>query len=203
MNSTVPSTSAFTSGRPPRSLTLRASCWVVALTLGAVQSWTSRFTMNPDGISYLDIGDAYWRHDWHNAINAYWSPLYSWILGFFINVIKPSPYWEYPLVHLVNLAIYFVTLGSFEFLLTTIVSKVHQRTSHTERILIQEPELRLLGYSIFLSSALVLIGLNTVTPDLLTAAFIFLAAALALRVRSADSKKKPTLALGLVLGFGY
>jgi hypothetical protein len=31
--------------------------------------------MNPaDGISYLDIGDAYWRGDWHMAINAFWSP---------------------------------------------------------------------------------------------------------------------------------
>src|SRR5690349_2200928 len=39
-------------------------------------------SMNADGISYLDIGDAYFRADWANAINPVWSPLYSWILGF-------------------------------------------------------------------------------------------------------------------------
>src|SRR5947209_187208 len=108
------STSADIQGAS-RNLALRIACWAIALTLGGCQAWATRFTMNPDGVSYLDIGDAYWRHDWHNAINAYWSPLYSWILGFFINVVKPTPYWEYPLVHLVNFFIYVGALGCFEF----------------------------------------------------------------------------------------
>ncbi len=67
----------------PNYKLLRISCWVVALALAAAHGWAQRFTMNADGISYLDIGDAYWRGDWHNAINAYWSPLYSysWFLS--------------------------------------------------------------------------------------------------------------------------
>ena len=84
---------------------LRIFFWSLALVLGASQAWATRFTMNPDGISYLDMGDAYWRGDWHMAINAYFSPLYSWILGFFMKVLRPSPYWEYPLAHLVNFLI--------------------------------------------------------------------------------------------------
>src|SRR5258707_7530980 len=102
-------------------MALRIVCWAMALALGAAQAWATRFTMNPDGISYLDIGDAYWRGDWHNAINAYWSPLYSWILGFFLKVVKPSAYWEYPLVHLVNFLIYVAALGCFEFFLKTFI----------------------------------------------------------------------------------
>src|SRR6266704_6885585 len=103
--------------------TFRICCWIVALALGAAQAWTTRFTMNPDGISYLDIGDAYWRGDWHNAINAYWSPLYSWILGFFLKVLKTTAYWEYPMVHLVNFLIYAAALGCFEFFLVTVIRK--------------------------------------------------------------------------------
>src|SRR5438270_2147716 len=106
---------------------LRIIGWVLALTLGAARAWATRFYMNPDGISYLDIGDAYWRGDWHNAINAYWSPLYSWILGFFINVVKPTPYWEYPLVHLVNFFIYVGALGCFEFFLSSFISQQRER----------------------------------------------------------------------------
>src|SRR5437762_3413860 len=101
---------------------LRICCWCVALALGATQAWLTRFTMNPDGVSYLDIGDAYWRGDWHNAINAYWSPLYSWILGFFFKVLKPSPYWEYSLVHLVDFLIYVAMLACFEFFLATFIA---------------------------------------------------------------------------------
>src|SRR5438128_10511343 len=69
---------------------VRIFFWLLAIALGAVQAWATRFTMNPDGISYLDIGDAYWRGDWHMAINAYWSALHSWILGLFLKVLKPS-----------------------------------------------------------------------------------------------------------------
>ena len=84
----------------------------MALAIGAAQAWATRFATNPDGISYLDIGDAYWRGDWHHPINAYWSPLYSWILGFFFKVLRPSAYWEYPVVHLVNFLIYVAALSS-------------------------------------------------------------------------------------------
>jgi hypothetical protein len=37
--------------------------------------------MNPDGISYLDVGDSFYRHDWANAINAWWSQLYPGTAG--------------------------------------------------------------------------------------------------------------------------
>src|SRR6266851_4941539 len=110
------------SGKGTDLKTFQICCWIVALTLGAAQAWVTRFTMNPDGVSYLDIGDAYWRSDWHNAINAYWSPLYSWVLGFFLKVLKPSAYWEYPVAHFVNFLIYVAMLASFEFFLATFIA---------------------------------------------------------------------------------
>src|SRR5438309_237527 len=73
--------------RPPR---VRIFLWLLAIALGAAQAWATRFTMNPDGISYLDMGDAYWRGNWHMAINAYFSPFYSWILGFFMKDRKST-----------------------------------------------------------------------------------------------------------------
>jgi hypothetical protein len=50
---------------------VRIVFWLVALSLGAVQAWSGRNAMNADGISYLDIADAYMRADWHAAINGY------------------------------------------------------------------------------------------------------------------------------------
>src|ERR687892_1489907 len=69
---------------------------MMAIGLGALHVYaaiTSQ-SMNADGISYLDIGDAYFRADWVNAINPVWSPLYSWILGFANFVIRTSIQWE-------------------------------------------------------------------------------------------------------------
>lgn len=185
---------------------LRIGCWLVAVVLGAAQAWATRFNMNPDGISYLDIGDAYWRGDWHNAINAYWSPLYSWILGFFVKMLKPSPSWDYPVAHLVNFLIYVATLACFEFFLVTFVGqrKQNNQESGTRALMgIPPNSWWLLGYSLFISCSLFLIGLAQLTPDMCVAGFVFLASGLIMRITRADVSRTTYLALGLSLGFAY
>jgi hypothetical protein len=185
---------------------LRICCWFVALALGAADAWATRFTMNPDGVSYLDIGDAYWRGDWHNAINAYWSPLYSWILGFFLKVLKPSMYWEYPVVHLVNFLVYVAALAAFEFFLAAFIADRKQRDQELLRdglVGLSEPSWWLLGYSLFISSSLILIGMHYVTPDMCAAAFVYLASALILKINGGAATRKTYIGLGVILGFGY
>lgn len=200
---------------PPNHKPLRIFCWLVALALGAAQAWATRFTMTPDGISYLDIGDAYWRGDWHNAVNAYWSPLYSWILGFFLKALKPSTRWEYPLVHLVNVLLYTATLGCFEFFLATFIARQKERDrdlSAQGEIGIPEWAWRVLGYSLFISSSIILIGLSpvnrdvsvaSVNPDTCVTGFVFLASALVMKIRSGLATQRAFVVLGVVLGFAY
>ena len=61
---------------------LKVGAWLLAIVLGLIQVDAYRFTLSSDDpISYLDIGDAYLRGDWNAALNSYWSPLYSWIVG--------------------------------------------------------------------------------------------------------------------------
>src|SRR5438874_516949 len=64
----------------------------VALLAGFLQAWAGRHSMTSDGMAYLDMGDAYWRGDWRMAVNAYWSPLYSWVVGLALLLLKPSSY---------------------------------------------------------------------------------------------------------------
>src|SRR5687768_6759202 len=40
-----------------------------------------RYQMNPDGVSYLSIASKYLAGHFGDAVNAYWSPLYSWLLA--------------------------------------------------------------------------------------------------------------------------
>ena len=72
---------------------------ILAISLAGLHTWaaiTSQ-SMNADGIAYLDIGDAYFRADWENAINPVWPPLYSWLLGLVNAVFEPSMIWNFPL----------------------------------------------------------------------------------------------------------
>src|SRR5262245_3270190 len=92
---------------------LRAIFWLLATVVGILHVLAGFSYMDGDGMSYLDVGDAYVRGDWN--INAYWSPLYPYIIGLALFFLKPSPFWEFPVVHLVNFIIYLCALGCFDF----------------------------------------------------------------------------------------
>ena len=100
---------------------------LLAAALGALDSWAARSVLNPMGVSYLDMGDAYFRGDWGTAINGFWSPLYSLPLGLAMRLIKPSPEWEFPVVHLVNYLIYLCALFAFDFFLRELVRVYKER----------------------------------------------------------------------------
>jgi hypothetical protein len=205
----VASSAENTIARNPQELRisfLRISFWCVAILLGAADAWATRFTMDPDGLSYLEVGAAYWRGDWHAAINAYWGPFYSWILGLFVKVLKPSPYWEYPVVHLANFVIYVGALACFEFFLSKFIRNCRMRGEGPDgRRNVTPPEWAWwsLGYSLFTWTSLVMISVGTVTPDMCVAAFVYLAAGLLLRIRSGSATQRDFVLLGIVLGLAY
>ena len=188
-----------------RLVRLRIAAWAVALALGFIQAWRSRHTMNPDGVSYLDVSDAYVAGDWSAAINAYWSPLYSWLLAAATLLVRPSGYWEFTVVHLMNFAVYALTLAAFEFLLTQMLRARRERALQHGQAFDASDEWpwRLLGYSLFVWSALGMIGLTIVAPDMCVAALMFVAAGLALRLRDPSAPWWLPLLFGLTLGFAY
>src|SRR5438445_13795330 len=100
----------------PRSLKLlRAAFWAIAILAGFLQTWAARFSVTPDGTCYLDIASAYLRGDWHNALNSYWSPFFSWLLALALWTFHPPPYWESTFMHLANFACLLLPLLTFEF----------------------------------------------------------------------------------------
>ncbi len=106
------------SSRVSPSLLYRLFFWSLALLLGLLQILPhQKDLLFTDGLSYIEIAEAYLRGDWRSAINGYWSPLYSWFLALGLRIFKPSPEREYALVHWVNFLIYFLALLSFDLFL--------------------------------------------------------------------------------------
>ncbi len=180
--------------------------WVIALALGLLHAWIGRYEVSPDGISYLDMGDAYLRGDWQMAINAYWSPFYSWLLGLALLLLQPSPYWEFPVAHLVNFLIYLGALASFSFLLREVSRHWRvQQDRFTGQPVVRLPEWAwvALGYSLFIWTSLELITLRYVTPDMCVAAVLYLAAGMIVRIRRGAGSWLTFVLFGAVLGAGY
>jgi hypothetical protein len=201
MISTTPKSNLF-----KKTFFLRLFFWLLALLLGFLQASTYRFDFSSDDIiAYLDIGEAYLKGDWNAAINGYWSPFYSWILGLVFAIFKPSSYWEIFWVKLVNLLIFFLAILSFDFFLRQLIIFYERNISKNpfKRIAIA-PEWTwiVLGYTLFIWASLKWIGIQRDNPDLLVSAIIYLAAALILRIQI-NSHWLNFLLLGVVLGFGY
>ncbi len=176
-----------------------------SVALGFLHAWVGRNAMNPDGVSYLDVGDSFFRRDWTNAVNAWWSPLYPWTMGLVLGLTKPSTKWEFPLVHAVNFVVFVLALLAFRFLLHGFAAFGHgppSATNPNNKEALPEWGLVVLGYSIFLWVALEVETLYDVSPDLAVMACVCLAAGTLLRLRPDDAPWKFAL-FGLILGVGY
>jgi hypothetical protein len=176
----------------------------ITLWLGAIHCWTGRFSMNPDGMSYLDVGTSFFRHDWANAVNAWWSPLYPWTIGVVLGVFDPSPRWEFPLVHVVNFAIFTIAMVAFEAFLRELLDlqRTFSTTDSSDSSSVPDWPLRCCGYAIFWWIALEVETVYDVAPDLAVAACFFAICALLLRLSEKDRPWKFVL-FGLLLGIGY
>ena len=176
----------------------------IVLVCGFLQVCSARFYIEPDGVNYLDIAREYLRHDWKHAINAYWSPLLSWLLALAIRITGANSYWKIPLLHLLNFGIFCVSLWCFEFFFKALISKQRQNLDFEKRGTgISEWAWWLLGYTLFTYSSLFLTPVNLDTPDILVNAFVFAASGFVLHFGASASKWKAPLLLGAVLGAAY
>ncbi|HEY3381002.1 MAG TPA: hypothetical protein VGK32_04495 [Vicinamibacterales bacterium] len=184
---------------------LEAAFWFVAIAIGAAQQWASvEVPSSIDLVSYLDIGDAWVHGRWADSINGYWNPLYSWILGVTMAVVRPSARFEYPTVEAVDFLIFLATLAAFAWFLRG-VRQVYPglaAAGPANRPVIPDWAWVVGGYTLFTWSAVRWISLSSNTPDMCGAALAFAAWGLLFRL---DQRERPRsyVVLGFVLGLGY
>jgi hypothetical protein len=183
-----------------------AISWSVVVTFGALQAFAGRFYVNPDGVSYLNISDAYTRGDWAGAVNTYWSPLYPLIIGLTRRLFAWPMYWESSIVHTINFAIYLASYACFRLMLRELTQyQREKKTSDSDAYFIDWTrgwEL-VFAHVVFLWSALFLIRVSLVSPDMLLAAEVYLIVALVLRILRGNSGFSAAILLGALLGVSY
>lgn len=177
--------------------------WALALVLGVFQIWEPGRGIDPDGISYLDMGDALMRGDWQMAVNGLWSPLYAWLLGLVMWVVRPTAYWEFAVVHLVNFGLYALAMTAFHFLLVELIRTQRALQAREAGMPLPEWAWFALGYTLFIWSSLTLIEVKRESPDMLVAGLTYLAIGLVLRLSRGKGDWRSFAGLGAVLGIGY
>jgi hypothetical protein len=179
---------------------VRRVAWVVLIAIGAFQAYAQRFTVGPDGVSYLDLSDAVAHGRWSDLLNLYWSPLLPALIGAVRGVLGTGPAIELPIVHGVLFVAFVLLCIAFEYFLAP-VRAIARRVPGAP-----------LGmrwglaaaYALFGFFALTMTPLELTTPDLLVAAASFIAFGALLRLRE-TTIERPVLhsvLLGGSLGAG-
>ena len=181
----------------------RFACWGAVTALGLLQAWAHRNSMNPDGISYLEIGRS-GISGLHGLVNAYWSPLYPFLLSLTFRWFNPSLFWEFPAAHFLNFAIYLAGYGCFELLIREFqLSRRIANESVEKKYLLSGEELYWSGAAFYVWASRYWLGTALVSPDLLVAVIFCLATAMLLRIRRGDNGWFTFALLGVILGLGY
>lgn len=179
----------------------RAIFWIIASAVGMLRAVDTRFSVPGDGLRYIEMGDAYFRHDWKMAINSYWSPLYSWLIALPRYILKIPLRFESESIHLVNYGIYICVLFSFELFLKALLDRDTNRSGMLG--LLEPYAIRLVAYSIFIYSVLNWLSTDQVTPDLCVECVVFLITATIIRIGRDGVTWARFALLGLLFGVGY
>lgn len=181
---------------------LRVIAWSILLLLAAAQGWIFRHTVSPDGVAYLDLSDAVVHGRFGELVNGYWSPAYPALIGIARLLVGATPlgapYWEFALVHVVNLLAFALSLAAFEWFLRALDAAGAAWG--------QQPFASVAGravaYLFFGSASLVMISVEGTVPDYLLSAACFAAFACVLRLRDNPADRATQIRLGLVLAGG-
>lgn len=175
--------------------------FLILITLyGLFQAYQWRDIANSiDLVAYLDIGDALFRGDLKNAINPYWSPMYSWILGLVMVVFKPPMEHELLAVRLTN----FGTVLFYTFAFIVFARTCWRYLQQKSVTWLSEPQYWFYMYSLLSFTGLALGGSDKASPDVLVGAFVVLASSYFLKIITTEKTTANFALMGTMLGLAY
>jgi hypothetical protein len=181
-------------------------CQLIAAVIGARCAFAANnrsSAIGVDGLCYLEVARAYLKHDWHTALNAYWGPLYSWLLTLGMAATHPSVETELLLAQAVNFIIFVISVFVFGACWKAIGKRrLRESAPETSFVEIYPAGWTVCGYVLFVRASAWYVG--SMVPDLLVAAIVF--AAIAILFRLEDGTNHPVAAYlgwGALLALGY
>lgn len=180
---------------------LQIGCWVALIVVATIRAWFTRYQLTPDAMYYLDRARLVAEGHPHAAIDGILSPGYPVLIALFLRLFSPNSYWEFPLVHALNLLIFVGTLACFQMFWRE-TFRWHRDYAEGRDTAIPEGTFWAFGYAVFAIATLNVISVGLIEPDLLVAAFACLSGWSVLRFRRAPGYGRALL-LGFVLALGY
>ena len=172
----------------------RAGAWwwgALIVVVGVLDAWGSRYNLNPDGISYIEMAQHAVAGVPDGFINGYWSPGYPMLVAPVMAIMGHDWVTVIPALHLANLLIFVVTAG--------LGVRLFRATS--------APGLSRYAIGFGTAASVVIaiecIGLGLMTPDFGVMFVVLATAWCCLQLETSARSWRWAVALGLVLAMGY
>lgn len=183
-----------------RAVRWRVAGWLAlagAIVAGVVDAWGTRYDLNPDGLSYLEMAQHAVANGRIELISGYWSPGYPVLLLPIVRHVAVTAQGYVPALHVVNLLLYLLSLPLFVLL----VRRMGLACEAPPGLL--RAATTLLGASAFALIALQGIGLGLLSPDAAVLLTVLVIALCCLGLERIDQSWRWAGALGVALGVGY
>ena len=181
---------------------VRILFWIVGPLAAGALTYTTRYFINGDAMTYIEIGESFINGRFSALINLTYSPVYPVLLGLTQSVLNTNPLNEIQALKIVNFFCFLLAMAGCDSLLS-VIRKELRKSGRTEEAPAPMWIFNALCYSMFLVSALALVRLRLLNPDMLIFALILIITAIMLRIREYPEAYGSYAALGVTTGIGY
>ncbi|MGC2660135.1 MAG: hypothetical protein WA324_19420 [Bryobacteraceae bacterium] len=176
----------------------RLTSWLVIGLLGALEGKYGRTQYFGDWISYLNVSRSLSAFHWKASFDPMWNPGYPALVAMARFVLPGTPEGEWNAITLLNWLIFLFAYACWRYLIREALGLYHPCSIEVRN----RPLVVWTGCCSFLSCALCLERVSSVSPDLLVTGMFLLASALSISLLT-QPRATRAVALGITLGAGY
>ena len=174
-----------------------AAAWAWSGWIGALQLLHGGRYINPDGVSYLDVGRVLLERRMTGGYSGYWSPLYAVLAAAGAEAAEWAGRHRLLGVQGVNLALFLAALAACAWMARRLAARSGGDPDSWRSAALQAGAMGL-----FCMLVVRFGGLPVVTPDVLVAGLTMAAAGLTAEIASGRTDRRLMIAAGVVMGAG-
>lgn len=185
-----------------RNSVLRVIFWTTGTILATFLAYTTRYYINSDAITYIEMGELFSNGVWSGLVNLTFSPAYPVVLAAGQALIGTNPLNEIVWLKTVNVLWFALAMLGADLMISLVRAELKESAAVGEAALAPEP-FTALSYAMFLVAALALIRIQLMSPDMAILGVVSCCVAITLWIRRSPDKWAPYVVLGVAAAVGY
>jgi hypothetical protein len=181
---------------------MRVVFWTAGTILAIFLAYTTRYYVNSDAMAYIEMGELFANGVWSGLVNLTFSPAYPVVLAAAQKLLGTSPINEIIWLKTVNVLWFALAMLGADLMISSVRTEIEGSVAEGEAPLAAEA-FTALSYAMFLVTALALIRVQLMNPDMAVLFIVSCCVTIILWIRRSPDTWVPYVLLGVAVGVGY